>query len=281
VSGLELRALTVEELPHVHAAMLDAFADYPIPMQLSPAALELLVTRRGVIWPLSLGAFERGELVGYTLTARQGARAYDVMSGVRRRMQGRGVIGRLFAELWPRLRELGVERMQLEVITTNTPAQKAYERIGFAWVRRLICMRWPNRPRVRPLFRSLLELREVDALEWARWADACEVVPAWPSERPTIDRSTPRVTLEAWAGGEPLGFAIACGRDVLQLAVQPHARRRGVGSALLAALDERTRTDAPLRVLNVDARAAGTLAWLAATGAEVFVEQDELVRELA
>lgn len=280
MSALELRVLSVDELPQVHAALLDAFADYPIPMQLSPAALELLVTRRGVVWPLSLGAFEQGELVGYTLTARQGARAYDVMSGVRRRMQGRGVIGRLFADLWPRLRELGVERMQLEVITTNTPAQKAYERIGFAWVRRLICMRWPSGPRVRPRD-AALELREVEALEWARWADACEVVPAWPSERPTIDRSTPRVTLEAWAGGEPLGFAIACGRDVLQLAVQPHARRRGVGSALLAALDERTRTDAPLRVLNVDARAAGTLAWLAATGAEVFVEQDELVRELA
>lgn len=281
MSALELRPLSVDALPHIHAAMLDAFADYPIPMQLSPLALELLVRRRGVVWPLSLGAFEGDELVAYTLSARQGARAYDVMSGVRRRMQGQGVIGRLFDELWPRLLAVGVERMQLEVITTNVRAKRAYERIGFAWVRRLMCLRWPAAPRVHACTLPDLELRMVDSLAWASWASACEVQPAWPSERPSIERSEPRVTLEAWAGGEPLGFAIACGRDLLQLAVQPHARRKGVGSALLAALDERTHNGSPLRVLNVDAGAAGMLAWLSASGAEVFVEQDELVRELA
>lgn len=277
---LELRPLTEPELELVHATMLDAFADYPIPMQPPLAAFELLVRRRGVAWPLSIGAFEGDALLGFTLTARRGVRAYDVMTGVRRSAQGRGLVGALFEALWPRLRARGVERMQLEVITTNTRALRAYERIGFVPARRLICLRWAG-PFVEraPKLEVELELREVESIDWPRWSSASQLAPAWPSERETIERCEPRVVLEAWVGGEPGGFAIACGSDLLQLAVVPALRRRGIASALLEAIAGRSST--PLRVLNVDAAASGVLAWLTSRGAQPFVEQLELVRELA
>ncbi|MFV8750210.1 GNAT family N-acetyltransferase [Nannocystaceae bacterium ST9] len=273
---LELRPLAERDFDLVHAAMLDAFADYPIPMQPPPAAFELMLRRRGVVWPLSLGAFERGELVGYTLSARTGTLAYDLMTGVRRAAQGRGVVGRLFAALWPRLHAEGVERMQLEVITGNARAVRAYERLGFVRARRLISMKWGTTiDRVAP---AGVELRETTTLDWSTWSRWWDCEPAWPSGIATVERCEPLRVIEARSEGRACGVAIACGGDLLQIAIAREARRHGLASALLSAIIQPSA--GPLRVLNVDHRAAPLLAWLERTGAQPFIEQWEMTRAI-
>lgn len=266
---IELRPLSEHDFEIVHAAMLDAFADYPIPMQPPPAAFALMLARRGVVWPLSLGAFAKGELVGYTLTARTGTLAYDVMTGVRRAAQGRGLVAQLFADLRPRLRAEGIERMQLEVITANERAVRAYERLGFVRSRRLICLKWPA-PIVELAPPEGVTITETTTLDWPTWTRWWDCEPAWPSGPATVERSEPKRVLEARLEGRSCGVAIVCGNDLLQIAIAPEARRRGIARGLLGGLQTE------LRVLNVDARAEGLLAWLDHTGARSFIEQWEL-----
>jgi ribosomal protein S18 acetylase RimI-like enzyme len=246
-------------------------------MQPSLAAFELMLHRRGVVWPLSLGTFADGELLGFTLTARTGTRAYDVMTGIRRSAQDRGLVGSLFAELWPRLRAEGIEQMQLEVITSNERAVRAYERLGFVRARRLICLKW-TAPIVELAPPEGVTIRETTTLDWPTWTRWWDVEPAWPSGVATVERSEPKRMFEARLGedGRACGVAITCGNDLLQLAIAPEARRRGLASALLAALVQ--SSTGPLRVLNVDARAHALLAWLDRTGAQPFIEQWELTR---
>ncbi len=275
---LELRPLSEQDLPRVHAAMLDAFADYPIPMQPALPAFDALLRRRGVVWPLSLGAFEADALLGFTLTARTGALAYDVMTGVRRSAQGRGLVGELFAELWPRLRAEGIERIQLEVIDVNERAVRAYERLGFIRRRKLISWRWdaPIVERASPTDLVIAQAEaEPSALDWPTWASWSQCEPAWPSQRATIERSEPRLVLEASLAGRVCAVAIASGADLLQIMVAPEHRRCGIASALLAGLA--ARGCAPQRVLNVDASAEPLLAWLASSGARPFITQWEMV----
>lgn len=268
----ELRPLSERDLEILHAAMLDAFADYPIPMQPPPAAFELFMRRRGVVWPLSLGAFMNGELIGYTLTARSGPLAYDLMTGVRRVAQGQGVVGRLFEALWPLLRDEGIERMQLEVITVNTRAVRAYERLGFVRARRLICLRWPTAI-VDAVLPSDVTIVEAPTLDWPTWTPWWECEPAWPSGIATAERSEPRV-LVAQCEQRARGVAIASGGDLLQIAIAPDMRRRGIARALLAELHR--GSPGPWRVLNVDERASVLRGFLADTGAQPFIEQWEM-----
>jgi ribosomal protein S18 acetylase RimI-like enzyme len=272
----ELRTLSERDLGILHAAMLDAFANYPIPMQPPPAAFELLLHRRGVVWPLSLGAFEDGELIAYTLTARSDVLAYDLMTGVRQAAQGQGVVDRLFEALWPLLRGEGIERMQLEVITINTRAERAYARLGFVRARRLICLKWPNRivDVGAPKGVAIVEATMLDWSTWMRWWD-CD--PAWPSAIASAERSEPRA-LVAQCEGRACGVAIASGSDLLQIAIAPDMRRRGIARALLAELQR--WTPGLLRVLNVDERATALLAALTSTGAQRFIEQWEMTRPI-
>ncbi|WP_146660548.1 GNAT family N-acetyltransferase [Enhygromyxa salina] len=77
--------------------------------------------------------------------------------------------------------------------------------------------------------------------------------------------------LQAHAGGDPCGVAIACGSDLMQIAVAPEHRRRSIASALLGELHRRSAD--PLRILNVDERAVASLAWLRHSGARPFMQQ--------
>jgi ribosomal protein S18 acetylase RimI-like enzyme len=272
----DLRPLSERDFEIVHAAMLDAFADYPIPMQPSLAAFDLMVRRRGVVWPLSLGAFADGELVGYTLTARTGTQAYDVMTGIRASAQNRGLVAQLFAELWPRLRAEGIEQLQLEVITANERAVRAYERLGFVRARRLICFKWPE-PIVELALPEGVTITETTTLDWPTWTPWWGCEPAWPSGSASVERSEPRVVLEARVEGHVCGVVIACGNDLLQIAIAPDQRRRGIARALLGEVQR--RNPGLLRVLNVDARAEALLAGLDRTGAQPFIEQWEMTRQ--
>jgi len=64
--------------------------------------------------------------------------------------------------------------------------------------------------------------------------------------------------------------------DLPRLVVAPGARRRGLGTRLLAGAS--ARAQAPLRILNVDAAATGVAAFLDAAGCRPTVAQLEMIR---
>ena len=65
--------------------------------------------------------------------------AYDTFTGVRPNWRGRRLAGRMFEFAREQLEQRGVRRFLLEVIETNEPAIRAYERAGFTTRRRLEC----------------------------------------------------------------------------------------------------------------------------------------------
>ena len=65
--------------------------------------------------------------------------------------------------------------------------------------------------------------------------------------------------------------------DLPLLAVARDHRRRGLGTRLLRAAA--ARASRPLRILNIDSRAEGVAAFLAAAGAVPLAGQLEMVRE--
>ncbi|HET7437026.1 MAG TPA: GNAT family N-acetyltransferase, partial [Thermoanaerobaculia bacterium] len=66
--------------------------------------------------------------------------------------------------------------------------------------------------------------------------------------------------------------------DLAQLAVRRDARRRGIGTRLLREAAQLAAK--PLRILTIDDRDRGIAAFLAANGAELFVREIEMLRQL-
>ncbi len=290
--ALEIRTLRAAELPAVHELMLDAFAVYPIPIRLSLAEFEALLTRRGVDWGASFGAFQDGRLIGVIMTAIDDwpalhIGAYAIVTGVRRGWQGRGVLSAMFEWLSLALDRRGVTQMLLEVLIDNPQARRAYERFGFDSERHLFCFELPLIERPQRFCEELSfavfageDAVDVHARHAGLWPSFWSLTPAWTGSSWTVKRTATRVVTEASWDGVLVGYAVVEPRtgELLQLAVDGKHRRRGIGTELIRASQQ--HADRPtLRILNVDdgGDRGVTIAFLRALGAQLTAVQLELV----
>jgi GNAT superfamily N-acetyltransferase len=290
--ALEIRALRETELPQVHELVLHAFAVYPVPMQPSIEQLASLLERRGVDWASSFGAFHEDRLVGVTMTAVDEwpalhTGAYAIITAVRRGWQGKGVLTALFEWLSLALDRREVTQMQLEVLIDNPRARRAYERLGFDAERHLFCFELPRLTQPQRFREQLsfdvFEGEAADEAQTARgevWHSFWSLLPAWTGSTWTIKRTRSRLVFEARWADEVCGYAVLEpeSAELMQIAVAPDHRRKGIATELIRACQQRVRGPA-LRILNVDdgADRGVTIAALRRLGANMTAVQLEMV----
>ncbi|HUY77108.1 MAG TPA: GNAT family N-acetyltransferase [Ktedonobacterales bacterium] len=120
------------------AAFNRGFEGYLIPIGQTPDSLLRMLRENDVREDESLAALAPdGAPVGVALLGRRGARAWVAGMGVAPEWRGQGQGAALLARLLDRARELGVQRVTLEVLEDNTPASRLYERMGFQETRPL------------------------------------------------------------------------------------------------------------------------------------------------
>jgi ribosomal protein S18 acetylase RimI-like enzyme len=271
---VEIRSLAGVGWGSLAAAFNAAFSDYAVPMAVTAEGLAAMQRRRGYAAEASFGAFDGGHLVGFALTCLEGERAYNSGTGVvpahRRGRLARRLVDAVIASVPAR-------RYVLEVIDTNAPAVALYRAAGFAEARRLQCWTYAQPPGASaaeessPAAIQPLAAPDLDALA----ADA-DVEPSWQNAVASLRRAAePFVAL-----GDEHGAAVVfpSSADLPLLCVRRAARRRGHGRRLLAAAA--AAAGRPLRILNIDERAAGIAAFLDAVGATRTARQLEMVREL-
>jgi GNAT superfamily N-acetyltransferase len=293
---LEVRTLRASELPEVHAALLDAFAVYPVRVQPTLAELRAMLVRRGADWSASVGAYHGGVLIGAVMIALDPPelaspsepKAYVVIAGVRRSWQGRGALAAMFEWLDLALGRRGVRHLGLEVLADNPSARQAYARLGFTPERHLFCYELPPLARSQR-FREELSfelyqgegLGELELRHPPEWSSFWSLRPAWTNSDATVRRSRSRAVFEARWSDELVAYAIVDlnTNELLQLAVAPDHRRKGIATELLRACQE--HADRPtLRVLNVpdDGDHGAMIAFLRQLGGKLFAVQLELLR---
>jgi len=259
---IEVRPLTSTSWDELAAAFGEAFGDYAVPMAMSADALAAMQRRRGYAPEVSFGAFEGRRLIGFVLTCLDGDRAYNSGTGVIPARRRHGVARRLVEAV---IASVGARTYLLEVLAGNAGAIAFYRSLGFAQTRRLRCWTYAAAGATAPE----LAAPDLDAI-----AAHADVAPSWQNAVASIRRaSEPCVVL---GDREAAAVVFPGSADLPLLAVARDARRRGHGARLLAAAASRCAR--PLRILNVDARAEGIAAFLAAVGAEPLVEQLEMVR---
>ena len=269
------RTLADSDFDAVVAAFNDAFSDYAVRFAMTAPQLREICARRGIVFELSVGAFDGERLTGFTLNGFDGQTAYDSDTGVVLSHRRQGLARGMMEFIMPHLRDAGASRYRLEVIETNTRAVSLYESLGFTTTRHLTCWKYES-----GVGASDIAIRPIDA-DWDLFADFSDVAPTWQNSEASIRRARDtRVVLGAFDGDLLTGYAIVFPptHDLAQLAVRRTHRRHRIGSALL----ERAAAEAEgtVRILNVDASDEGIEAFLRACGADQFIRQREMARPL-
>lgn len=277
---LSSRLLTTADFSSLYECFLEAFSDYQVDMQMSEQQFAQRFTRDGVQLDISTAAFDDTRMIGFYLNAIgdwQGKlTAYDAGTGIIPDYRGQGVAQDLFAFTVAKLKEQSVSEYLLEVLSTNERAVTLYRKLGFVEVRRLAVLR-SQRP-IEPLPDSV-ELRRIQAPDWKLFQSFWDGYPSWQNSIAAVERiPNDRLIIEARVDGACVGYGIVFtpAANLMQLAVAPAYRRKGIGSRILRALSARET----LKVNNIDHELKGMLAFFEANGFEVVLDQFEMMKSL-
>lgn len=263
-----IRALSLTDFDSVHRAFLNAFSDYPVPMQMARSQLSEMLRRRGYVPELSAGCFDGDELVAFTLTGASHGYAYDTGTGVLPSHRRNGLGRQMMDFVLDRLRDAGYTKYRLEVIESNDAAVTLYLRSGFAITRSLQCWQYDG-----PAGHSM---QPIGLPDWELLRSWWDVEPSWQNSTESLHRAGDPFHVVGDADGYCVVFPST--GDVPQLAVRPGARRRGLGRRLLQSAA--TLAGKPLRLLNVDAHDPALDSFLETVGAHRTVRQLEMERTI-
>jgi ribosomal protein S18 acetylase RimI-like enzyme len=279
---LSYRLLTAGDFSSLYACFHEAFSDYQVDMQMSEQQFAQRLNRDGVQLESSAGAFDDERMIGFYMNALgdwQGKRtAYDGGTGIVPHYRGRGVAQEMFAFVVSRLKERSVSQYLLEVLASNERAVALYRKLGFVEVRRLAVLR--SQQALQSLDDSAeVELQRIEEPDWKLFQSFWDGYPSWQNSIAAVERiPNDRVIVGAHVEGECVGYGVVFrpAANLMQLAVAPAYRRKGIGSRLLRTLS----AGETLKVNNVDEEMKETLAFFEANGFKVVLEQFEMTNAI-
>lgn len=277
---INYRLLSDHDFESLYVCFLAAFSDYEVDMQMSREQFRQRIVRDGVRMEMSAGAFDANQqMIGFCINGVgtwQGTEtAYDAGTGVVREYRGRGVGKELFAFLTPRLRDKGIKQYLLEVLTTNTPAASLYRKLGFMDTRQLAVFR--SFTHISNL--SDASVRQIQQPDWNLYRSFWDGYPSWQNSIDAVERiATDTMIAAAYLNDECVGYGIVFtpSANLMQLAVSPRHRRKGIGSAILAALEPPER----LKINNIDEQLTNALEFYKANGYKQVLGQYEMMKTL-
>ena len=277
---INYRLLSDADFDSLYDCFLAAFSDYEVDMQMLREQFRQRIVRDGVRLTLSAAAFDDERMVGFCINGagmwRGTETAYDAGTGVVREYRGRGIGKQLFAFLTPRLKSEGVKQYLLEVLTSNTAAASLYRKLGFVDTRRFAVFRSSD---TRIKRRRDFSIERVEKPNWQLYESFWDGYPSWQNSIEACERvAGDRSFVAAYVNDECVGYGVAFlpSGNLMQLAVSPKHRRRGIGSTILAALETPER----LKINNIDEALTAALAFYEANGYKQVLGQYEMIKTL-
>jgi len=277
------RFLSPADLVSLYECFLEAFADYQADMRMSQQQFEQRLARDGVQMEITVGAFDDSRMIGFCMNARgvwqERKTAYDSGTAMIPAYRGKGVAKELFAFMVPRLKET-CDQYLLEVLTSNEPAVSLYRKLGFVETRRFAVFRGAQ-PVTSIDDLPGVTVRRVEQPEWDLFKSFWDGEPSWQNSIDAVERiANDSCVVGAYVGEACVGYGVVFrpSPNVMQLAVAPAQRRKGLGSRILSALQ--LEINECLRVTNIDEELKGALAFYEANGFEMVLEQFEMMKTL-
>jgi ribosomal protein S18 acetylase RimI-like enzyme len=278
---MEFKTLAQTSIADITTAFNEAFSDYVIRLQLTEEGLASKMKSENIVLSYSVGAFEEDKLVGFILhgydVVNEEKTIYNAGTGVIPSFRGRSITSSLYAYSIPLLQKEGIRTHVLEVIDTNAPAIKVYEKTGFKTLRKLSAFKSTT-----PVTTDTsLSINAIENITGAA-AAFLSMTPAWQNSLASIQRNKEgHQLLGVFQNDQLIAYAAyvpATGR-VKQCAVHPQYRRKGIGKALFSYMMQNSATGASV-LINIDDAYQPGINFLEALGFQKFLGQLEMKLEL-
>lgn len=286
----ELKFLSPTDTHILYQAFTEAFSDYiQGPSRANEERLLNRFEKNGVDYEASVGTFNEGDLVGFTVVALDqycGAySAYDAATGIIKPHRGQGLAKRMFEFVLPELKARGVKTFYLEVIQENEPAVRAYQKTGFTINRELDSFSLLfEEARLDAPVDINLKIRQIDKSELDPIAQFFDWEPSWEKSLASLQRIPDEVLcLGAFSEQNLVGALVhyPAANWIMSLAVDPALRRKKIGTALLKYLKETISDRFPdTKIINVDHSDAGMIQFLLDSGFKLALKQYEMKLDL-
>jgi len=260
-----------------------SFSDYIVPLNLNIEQLEYKIVTENIHLDLSVGVFSSGQLVGFMLHALQivdgKLSAYNAATGIIPAYRGRGLVGKMYQYLLPKLKTRAVVQMRLEVIIGNNAAIRAYEKMGYQVNRTLDCFKGS----VQTVKKSCAStIRELQDFQWDQFVCFWTIKPSWQNAIPTLEKAGPHLTiLGAFIDEKLIGYLIynANSKKIQQIAISPAHRRKGIATQLVMTMTQQINSK-EIYVLNVDHISLEAISFFKQLGLVDYLAQFEMKKIL-
>lgn len=255
-----------------------AFSDYIIPLRLTIDQLEQKINSDRIRLAYSVGAFEDDELIGFILhgndTMDNLQVVYNAGTGVIPGKRGRHLTARMYEYILPRLIKDGINKIVLEVISTNVKAIHIYQTTGF------------NITRTYHGYKGSValnstkdgsELRHLQAYDWIRLRSFWDILPSWQNSVQAVEKLiSSNISIGVYNHGTIVGYLIYNPdlKRIHQLAVDRKYRRMGVATQLVTYICNHYSKD--ISIINIDTSSTETVGFFTTCGMRLFVKQYEM-----
>jgi len=248
--------LTNVSYQKIYQAFAKAFADYPVPFDMSLEDFVFMIERRGYNPDISFGAFYNEELVGFTLNGLRKwnnvLTAYDTGTGVVKEHRKKGIAKQIFLQSIPVLKEKNIKQYLLEVMDINTPAIDLYKKMGFTETRKLDFAIVKTKEINFSKTNYLVDLEITETLAWNLFKTFWNENPSWQNSIESLNRKSNHfICCVAKHKDEIIGYGFIqkSNGDIPQFAVKKEFRKKGIGSLILKKLSDYSYVN-EFRVIN-------------------------------
>lgn len=273
-------SIIFKTLQHIPLEVLSAtfnaaFKNYFVDISFTPEQLAAKFKADGVRLNLSCGAFHEDKLIGFifhgTDEQYENLKAYNGGTGVISQYRGQCIPQQLYEFIFPVLKNAGVKKIILEVITENSRAINSYKKTGFSVIRKVDC--YKGSFTATTTTEHVVQQKRVDPeIVKQFW----NVVPTWQNSPISVVRQQDSlIHLVVEKNTIPVGYLLLHSQNgkIVQFAVHKEWRKQGIGSALFQSAKEIKES---FLILNLDSNDETTASFLKKHGFAHALSQYEM-----
>jgi len=275
---MEIKSLKGINCKDILNVFNESFSDYFVPSKLTEEQLVSKMVADKTDLELSVGVFENQKLIafilhGFDITNNQNV-VYNGGTGVIPEKRGLGLTKQMYIFNLPVLEKKAIDKIILEVISSNIQAIKSYKKSGFKTTRELACFKGN--------FQTTKSNKEVDIKElknyqWNLMESFWDISTTWQNSKNVMNKMRgDNDSLGAYIKNQLVGYIIYTPKSkrIQQLAVHKDFRKVGIASKLIAKLTK--KYGSAFSVINVDKKAKNISSFFNSVGFENYIEQLEM-----
>ncbi|MEK6450570.1 MULTISPECIES: GNAT family N-acetyltransferase [Myroides] len=254
----------------------NATSEFFVPTTLTKDQLGEKIKTEGIDLSLSVGAYHQKKLVGFILHAKNNKKLYNAGTGVLSDFRGNNLTAKMYDYAIPLFKSFQMDKVSLEVDSSNESAMRTYRKIGFKKWRTVESLKGRTRIKVKDNLHNALTMGDLPYYEYLVSYIEKDLIPTWQNNEFCINNND-RVVMrkKVMLDKTTIGYIIynPIEKRLLQIWVKDTYRRKGIASFMM---HEVFGNNVSFYVTNIDGQNFGIHSFFRSIGAESYQEQVEM-----